>query len=434
MKRLLLSGLWLWLFMCATVLPGLDQADPGLGRDPLMKLQKEGWKIVQDGVLRRELKTNEIETFVFGEAGFSWKLRDLRVQLQILRREFQAHPTPELRRAIASHRKLIASTLKMIERARAADASRESTALKAGCTPTFAYSANASYKTDRQGTWADAAADFNVPAGCSSSGEVYAYAFAKATVNGSPSTVTMTDGPWSGSNVNASADANRDGGSPCESYAYASVTSDSLNPTSYSISQTNDRCPAQTLTLDQTLSGCNGVAPLRTIQATPSNYRSLIAGLLPGDRLQLAAGTYTQGLNVWYKNGEPGKCIVIEGPASGSPALFTGLDNGSNLVSLSDSSYIALRNLTLDGLGKDGDGIKAEAGAVSVHHILIEGLSLKNFNQSGVAGINTKCPAWNWVVRRTTITNTFTGMNFGGSSGEFELTNFLVEHNLVHGS
>jgi hypothetical protein len=114
----------------------------------------------------------------------------------------------------------------------------------------------------------------------------------------------------------------------------------------------------QAQTLDQTLSGCNGAAPLRTIQANPSNYRSLITGLIPGDRLQLAAGTYTQGLNLWNKNGQPDKCIVIEGPASGSPALFTGSDSW-NLVSLKDSSYIALRNLSLDGLGKDGDGIKA---------------------------------------------------------------------------
>ena len=244
MKRSLLCGLWFCFFMCGTVLPGLAQADPDSGRDPLLELQREGWKIVQDGVLQRELRTNEVETFVFGEAGFSWKLRELRVQLQVLRREFQAHPTPELRRAIASHRKLIASTLKLMERARVADASGGTTVLKAGCAPTFSYHANASYKTDRQGTWADASSDFNVSSGCSSSGEVYAYAFAKTTISGAPSTATVTDGPRSGSNVNASADANRNGGSPCESYAYASVTSDSLSPTSYSISQTNDQCPA----------------------------------------------------------------------------------------------------------------------------------------------------------------------------------------------
>jgi hypothetical protein len=191
---------------------------------------------------------------------------------------------------------------------------------------------------------------------------------------------------------------------------------------------------ARAQTLDQTLSGCNGAAPLRTIQANPSNYKSLIAGLLPGDRLQLAAGTYTQGLNLWYKNGEPGKCIVIEGPASGSPALFTGSDAGWNVVSFSDSSYIAVRNLSLDGLGKAADGVKAEAGSVSVHHILIERLNFKNFNGLGRVGISTKCPAWNWVIRHNTITSTGTGMYIGGSSGEFEHTNFLVEHNLVHGT
>src|SRR4051812_29495009 len=137
----------------------------------------------------------------------------------------------------------------------------------------------------------------------------------------------------------------------------------------------------QAQTLDQTLSGCNGAAPLRTIQATPSNYRSLIAGLLPGDRLQLAAGTYTQGLPLWNKNGQPGQCIVIEGPASGSPALFTGSDSW-NVVTLKVSTYIAVRTRSLDGLGRGGDGVKAEATAVSVHHILIEGLSFKNFNQN----------------------------------------------------
>jgi hypothetical protein len=190
----------------------------------------------------------------------------------------------------------------------------------------------------------------------------------------------------------------------------------------------------QAQTLDQTLSGCNGAAPLRTIQATPSTYLSQIAGLIPGDRLQLAAGTYTQGLNLRNKNGQPSQCIVIEGPASGSPALFTGSDSW-NLVSLKDSSYIALLNLSLDGLGKAGDGIKAEAGAVSVHHILIDGLSLKNFNQNQqIVGINTKCPAWNWVVRRTTITSTGTGMYFGGSSGEYEIASSLIEHNLVYGT
>lgn len=190
----------------------------------------------------------------------------------------------------------------------------------------------------------------------------------------------------------------------------------------------------QAQTLDQTLSGCNGAAPLRTIQAGPSDYVSKVANLIPGDRLQLAAGTYGQYLNLYNLHGQPGQCIVIEGPASGSPALFTGSDT-RNIVSLWDSSYIALRNLTLDGQGKWGDGVKAEAESVSVHHILIEGLTLRNFNRDlQVVGISTKCPAWNWVIRNTTITSTGTGLYIGGSDGEFEFTNFLVEHNLIYGT
>lgn len=102
---------------------------------------------------------------------------------------------------------------------------------------------------------------------------------------------------------------------------------------------------ARALSLDQTLGGCNGVAPLRTIQANPSNYTSYVSRLQPGDRLLLAAGTYTQGLWLHNLNGQAGRCIVIEGPATGSPALFLGSDN-FNTVSLYNASYVAVRYLT----------------------------------------------------------------------------------------
>ncbi|HEY9419981.1 MAG TPA: hypothetical protein VIW92_01075, partial [Thermoanaerobaculia bacterium] len=188
----------------------------------------------------------------------------------------------------------------------------------------------------------------------------------------------------------------------------------------------------QAQTLDQTLSGCGGVAPIRTIQAGPSTYKSLIAGLVPGDRLQLAAGTYTQGLNLWGKNGQPDKCIVIEGPASGSPAIFLG-SSAWNIVSFKNSSYIAVRNLTLDGQNLPGNGVKAEGGSTYTHHILLERLDLKNFQDTVQnVGINTKSPAWNWVIRHTTITSTGTGMYFGGYTGQFEFVNSLIEHNLIY--
>ncbi len=254
-RRSLLASLLLCLSLSAMSNPGLAQAGRETGDDPIAKMERAGWKIAGEGVLRREPRAGEVETFVFGVEGFTWKLRDLRGQLRFLREQFKANPTPELRRAIASHRKVIASTLEMIERARIAEASGESKAAWIEECPdpafSFAYDAAASLKTQRQGTWANASADFSVYAPCVSSspdfndppaGEVYSYAFAKTTVNGAPTTATVTDGPRSGSNVNASADANRNGGAPCESYAYSSVTSTALNPSSYTRSQLNESC------------------------------------------------------------------------------------------------------------------------------------------------------------------------------------------------
>ena len=183
--------------------------------------------------------------------------------------------------------------------------------------------------------------------------------------------------------------------------------------------------------LYQTISGCGALVPTRTIQATPSNYRSALSGLVAGDRLQLAAGTYTEGLPFWGKNGQPDKCIIVEGPASGAPALFTS-STVRNTVSFKDASYIAVRNLSLDGQGIAADGVRGEKTAVSNHHILIDGLSFKNFNANQITAINTKSPSWNWVVRNNTITSTYTGMYFGDSDGTGETANFLVENNLVY--
>lgn len=243
MMKTLLAGLLICLCALGAPGPSLAQADRDAGDDPLSRLQEEGWTIVQDGVLQRQSNPGEIETFVYGVEGFTWKLRDLRAQLSKLRAELEANRTPELRKAIASHRKAIASTQRMIERVRAAEAGGETATPKViPCTPTFNYDAEASHKTDRQGTWAAASAEYHMPADCYGTGEVYAYAFAKTTVNGAPTTATVTDGPRSGADVSAAADANRNGGPQCESYAYASVTGYGLNLSSYSKSKTNESC------------------------------------------------------------------------------------------------------------------------------------------------------------------------------------------------
>lgn len=241
-KRSLLAA----LLLCFSWLAFLDQALAQIDFRDIE--QREGWTRVQDGVLRRELRPNEVETFVYGVEGFTWKLQDLRSQLQVLRGEFAAHPTPELRKAIANHRKAIASTLNAIEQARRSEAGGETKTspvyCEQGAAGIFTYDTDAASKTVRQGVWANVSVDHMPTPGCDAFGEVYAYASAKTTVNGAATTAIVTDGPRSGSYVSANAEANRNGSFPCESYSYASVTTYSHNnPTLYSKSAINEDCP-----------------------------------------------------------------------------------------------------------------------------------------------------------------------------------------------
>lgn len=259
-KKLLLAVLALCLSLLGAAKPGPAQADRDIQDELLAKLEREGWKVVQDGVLRRELRANETETFVYGVEGFTWKLQDLRRQLQKLRTAFAASPTPELRKAIANHRKEIARTMEMIELARVAEASGETGVAKVDCTPSFTVNADAGPRPDALGTWASASASFTSPPECGLTGEVYAYAFARALLNGAITTDTVTDGPRSGANVSATAYATRTGGSPCESYAYASVTSSNLNPTSYSKDKQNNSCNRKPVANDDSATTDQNVA------------------------------------------------------------------------------------------------------------------------------------------------------------------------------
>ncbi len=175
------------------------------------------------------------------------------------------------------------------------------------------------------------------------------------------------------------------------------------------------------------------IKPLGTIyNGNPGNYLSFLGSLGPGDTLQLAAGIYTSGLSINDLNGTAANPIVIIGPASGSPAVFEA-QSCCNTVSIRDSSYIEIRNLELDGLGKpDIDAVKAEGDAQWAHHITLENLYIHDHddNQQTV-GISTKCPAWDWVIRNNIINSAGTGMYLGNSDGSAHFVNGLIEGNLI---
>ncbi len=177
--------------------------------------------------------------------------------------------------------------------------------------------------------------------------------------------------------------------------------------------------------------GCGGTVPERIFETDPATYLDLLGDLEPGDLLRLAPGTYPDGLPLADLAGEPDRCIVIEGPASGAAAVFTGRDC-CNTVSLRDVSYLVIRNLELDGMGRAGDGVKAEADSTAAHHITLENLHIRGHGAGQqIVGINTKSPAWNWVIRRNVIEAAGTGIYLGDSDGEQEFVAGLIEHNLI---
>jgi len=166
----------------------------------------------------------------------------------------------------------------------------------------------------------------------------------------------------------------------------------------------------------------------------PGNYREVLARLEPGDTLALEAGDYRDGLPVHGLVGTQEQPIHIAGPQSGKPAVIHPR-RGSNVVSIVDSRWVTLRNLVIDGDGRNADGIKAEGHAEFAHYITLSDLVIRNLRRhQQVVGISTKCPARGWIVRNNEIHGAGTGMYFGDSDGTAPFVDALIEHNLITGS
>jgi hypothetical protein len=177
------------------------------------------------------------------------------------------------------------------------------------------------------------------------------------------------------------------------------------------------------------------IATGATKHATPANYRAALNTLQPGDTLELAAGVYERGLPVTGCRGTARAWITIQGPAQGIAEIRQ--TQVANCVELRQSSFLALKRLTIRGGGVDGTpglfGISAQGGlGNSVHHILIEDCTISDWNTSQQAvGISTKTPTWGWTIRRNIIRNCGTGMYLGNSNGADPFIHGVIEHNLV---
>jgi parallel beta helix pectate lyase-like protein len=165
-----------------------------------------------------------------------------------------------------------------------------------------------------------------------------------------------------------------------------------------------------------------------TIDADPSTYRVRLAGLAPGDTLRLARGVYSESLPLSGINGTAELPIVIEGPLDRS-AVFQA-QSCCNTVQFNGSSYIAVRNLTLDGMHRP-EPFGVESSGPS-HHITIENLEILNYDaDQAMIGISTKAPAWEWTIRGNTIVGAGTGMYLGNSTGDAPFVAGIIEYNLI---
>jgi hypothetical protein len=169
-----------------------------------------------------------------------------------------------------------------------------------------------------------------------------------------------------------------------------------------------------------------------TRNARPSNYKDLLRGLAPGDRLNLAPGKYPR-LYLANLRGTPDAWITITGPESGPPAAIEG-ESDYNTIEIENCSYLAIENLRIDSRGIPGAfGISARGREKSLtHHIRVEGNTF--VGQHGgqqTDGISTKTPTWGWVIRFNKILGAGTGIYLGDSDGNQPFVAGLIEHNLI---
>jgi hypothetical protein len=180
------------------------------------------------------------------------------------------------------------------------------------------------------------------------------------------------------------------------------------------------------------LSGFIFSARANFIIANPGNYTGYLNTLAAGDTLYLPAGTYTNNLALNGRNGTAALSIVIMGDTNLYTTVFTA-QSCCNTVSITQCSYVVIKNLELDGLNLLVDAVKGEGTTGNwAHHITLEYLNIVNYGaDQQLVGISTKCHAWNWIIRKNKIIGAGTGLYLGNSNGDKPFVNGIIENNLV---
>lgn len=213
------------------------------------KMKADGWTEISDNVFERQRGATKVEHLGYGKEGLAWTVGELMRQLQVLKNDYQIAPSEDLAKIIDELSIKIDNARKELRNMPNTKGVASMTAAAAtGCgSICYGATADAYPLTSTQGVAAVADAKFNNS--CGYSGDTYAYAFARATLNGTTTTVTQSD-PHTGTSVTSHAAASVNGGSitgtPCSSNANSYAQSTALG-ISYTTSATNSSCPAPTV-------------------------------------------------------------------------------------------------------------------------------------------------------------------------------------------
>lgn len=243
------------------------------------RMEAQGWTEISKGVFERWRGATKVEHLGFGRAGLAWHTGKLTRQLEGMMREHESYPSEDLAQAIDSLSVLIARSKTKLRRM----PEGLSSATASSCSSvSYGATADAFYRTKVQGVAAIADARFTNT--CGHSGDTYAYAYARATQNGTTTTLEQED-PHTGTSVTSHAEASLAGASapgiPCYSTANAYVQSFTLG-IAYSTNDTNNLCPPPSTPLSVTINGsdfesfnaieCRNVTWTSTVSSGTSPY------------------------------------------------------------------------------------------------------------------------------------------------------------------
>ncbi|HEX7184382.1 MAG TPA: hypothetical protein VF756_21325 [Thermoanaerobaculia bacterium] len=226
---------------------------------------------------------SRVETFAYGEKGMLWSVEKLKERVGFLQGEYNKHPSEDLAKLIDNLQLQIGERERslQISQATAADSLGGGETLNE-CTIIYDATADAYNQTGSSAPGVGATAFARWYSDCGHVGNTYAYAYSRATKNGTQ-TIQIVEDPQagltrSGTNITSSATSSAPGDVDCFSEAYSRSWNPSLN-IDYSSYDTNYVCvvPAPTVTI----SGPTSTIITGTICKTLT-WTSTVSGGVPG--------------------------------------------------------------------------------------------------------------------------------------------------------